>query len=121
MKTIVKRIAYFLFGEHLRAATAFVATYAPRALRNHLLTRLGVDNEGTIGRRVRFVNTAVRIGPGARVGNYCRFEGGAVITIAEGVTLPPRTVVTTVASLDGYGIRYDIPVTVTASGIEKTA
>jgi acetyltransferase-like isoleucine patch superfamily enzyme len=108
----LKHIIFYLLGNRPRAFGVFAAAYAPNALRSSLLKRLGVQNQGSIGRYVRFTNTAVRIEQGARIGNGCRFEGGAVITIAEGVIIAPRTVITTAYFQGRKGLRYDRPVTV---------
>lgn len=112
MKATLRWVLFQLFGDLPRTAVVVAAAYAPAAPRDRLLARLGVQNHGTIGRRVQFNNAAVRIGRGAHIGDRCRFEGGATITIADGVRLAPKTVITTVGSLNRDGLLHDEPVSI---------
>lgn len=93
--------------------------FSPEPLRRRLAGVLGVrSNLEWFPRGLVFDNHRVTIARGARVGQGCRFEGGAAIRVLDGAVLRAGELVTTRSNIAGVGAPslFDSPVQIDGEG-----
>ena len=116
LRTALRHVLWTAPRRVLVRVVAFPRT--PEPVRRRLAAVLGVRSAlDSFPRGLVLDNARVTFAQGAVVGDGCRFEGGAAIRVGATAVLPPRSVVSTRAELDGIGPPsvFDVPLTIDGS------